>query len=266
MLRYGTRISAGVTPGKTGETVLNVPVFSTVESAVRNHPEINSSILFVPAAHAPEAVYEALDSGISFLILITERIPVHDTMRMMEYASRRNSRILGPNCPGVISPSECKAGILPGNLFSKGKVGIVSRSGSLTYEVARLMTKAGLGQSTAVGVGGDPVIGLSILETVRMFQNDPETKVVVVIGEIGGDAEEKLAEAVQREITLPMVGYIAGSTAPQGVRMGHAGAIISGTEGTASEKKRRLAEAGVLIAEIPSQIPQLVMAKLNTTK
>ncbi|MFQ6135108.1 MAG: succinate--CoA ligase subunit alpha [Nitrososphaerales archaeon] len=265
MLRYGTEILAGVTPGKGGESVEGRPVYNTVKAAVKEHPEINASILFVPAPHAAEAAYEAIDAGIELLIVITERIPVHDAVRFIEYGRRKGVKIVGPNCPGVMSPSECKVGIMPGHLFKKGHVGIVSRSGTLTYEVAWSLTRSGLGQSTAVGVGGDPVVGLDLLEVIRMFQDDPDTEAVVVIGEIGGDAEERLAEEMKNSgVGMPLVAYIAGLTAPQGKRMGHAGAIISMGEGTAVGKKDRLTDAGALVADIPSDIPRLVRKGLES--
>lgn len=259
MRRYGTKIVAGVTPGKGSEVVDGVPVYNSVAAAVREHPEVNASIVFVPALHASEAVYESADAGVRLITVITERIPVHDTLRFVEYGRRRGVRIVGPNCPGVISPPRCKVGIMPDHLFREGCVGMVSRSGTLTYEVAWGLTRSGLGQSTAVGVGGDSVVGLDLLEVVKMFQDDGETKAVVVIGEIGGDAEERLADEVKRGVVeVPLVAYVAGLTAPLGRRMGHAGAIISRGGGTAAEKKSRLADAGVLVAEIPSDVPRLV--------
>lgn len=264
MLRYGTKILAGVTPGKGGGRVEGRPVYNTVKAVLKDHPEINASILFVPAPHALDAVYEAVDAGIKLIVGITEHIPVHDTLRFVEYGRRRGVRIVGPNCPGVISPSECKVGIMPDHLFKKGRVGIVSRSGTLTYEVAWALTRSGLGVSTAVGVGGDPVVGLDLLEVIRMFQDDPDTDAVVLIGEIGGDAEERLVEEIRKSgVNMPLVAYVVGLTAPQGRRMGHAGAIISMGEGLAVEKKNRLADAGVLVADIPSEIPRLVRKGLK---
>ncbi|MEE9586136.1 MAG: succinate--CoA ligase subunit alpha [Nitrososphaerales archaeon] len=264
MLRYGTKILAGVTPGKGGGSVEGRPVYNTVKEAVKEHPEINASILFVPAPHTAEAAYEAVDAGVELLVVITEHIPVHDAIRFIEYGRRRGVRIVGPNCPGVISPSECKVGIMPDHLFKKGHVGIVSRSGTLTYEIAWSLTSSGLGQSTAVGIGGDPVVGLDLIEVVRMFQDDSDTEAVVVIGEIGGDAEERLAEEMKNSGGgIPVVAYIAGLTAPTGKRMGHAGAIISMGEGTAAGKKKRLADAGALVADIPSDIPKLVRKGLE---
>jgi len=264
MLRYGTKIVAGVTPGRGGTYVNNLPVYDSVAEALDKHPDINTSIIFVPAPSAPDAVNEAVDAEIKLVIVITERIPVHDTMKMLAYASTRGVRVLGPNCPGVITPGEAKVGIMPSHLFKKGSVGIISRSGTLMYEVAWALTKTGLGQSTAVGIGGDPVVGLTYVDVFKMFESDPETEAVVIIGEIGGDAEERLAAYLRGKTTSkPVVAYIAGRSAPKGKRMGHAGAIISLGSGSADEKKAALAEAGVEIADLPSQIPTLVKKALR---
>ncbi len=264
MLRYGTKILAGVTPGKGGRIIEDKPVYSTVKAALKQHPEINTSILFVPASNVSQAVFEAVDACIEIIVIISEHVPVHDTLRLVEYGSRRGAIIVGPNCPGIISPSECKVGIMPEYLFKKGSVGIVSRSGTLTYEIAWLLTRSGLGQSTALGIGGDPIVGLDFVEVVRMFQKDPETRIVVIIGEIGGDYEERLAQEMKNsEIDLPIVTYIAGLTAPQGKIMGHAGAIIYADKETASSKKNRLIDAGALVANIPSDIPRLARKVLK---
>lgn len=257
MLRYGTRILAGVTPGKGGAQVHGVPVYDSVEEAVQAHPEINASIIFVPAAGAVDACYEAIEAGIRLIVLITEGIPTHDTMRLVRYASLRGVRIIGPNTPGVITPGECKLGIMPGDVFSRGSVGIVSRSGTLTYEIAQNLTEKGLGQSTCVGIGGDAVVGTGFIEILEMMRADPETRLVVLIGEIGGDAEERVAEYIRREnYDKPVVAYIAGRTAPPGKRMGHAGAIISLGMGDAQTKINRLSEAGVLVAETPAGVAE----------
>jgi succinyl-CoA synthetase alpha subunit len=259
MLKYGTNLVAGVTPGKSGERVDRVPVYNSVAQAVREHPEINASIIFVPAAYTADAVYEAIDSGIKLVVTITEHVPVHDSMEFINYARDKGITLIGPNCPGVISPGESKVGIMPGHIFTKGEIGIVSRSGTLTYEIAMVLTRAGSGQSSAVGIGGDPIIGMDVLEIVDMFEKDPGTRGIVVIGEIGGDAEERLAERIKRVgLRKPIVSFIAGRQAPPGKRMGHAGAIISMGAGTAKSKIDALESAGVRVAELPSQIPILL--------
>lgn len=264
MLKYGTRIVAGVTPGKAGETVAGVPVYNSMKQAIRAHPEINASIIFVPAAYNADTVYEAVDADLKLVIDITEHVPVHDSLRFINYARAKGVTVIGPNCPGVISPGECKAGIMPGQIFSKGNVGIVSRSGTLTYEIAWVLTRAGMGQSTAVGIGGDPVIGRDSVEVIEMLESDPGTNSIVVIGEIGGDAEERLAARVkQKGMRKPIVSFIAGRQAPPGKRMGHAGAIISMGSGSAADKIRALEAAGIKVAELPSQIPGLID---NTSK
>jgi succinyl-CoA synthetase alpha subunit len=259
MLRYGTRILAGVTPGKGGTHVHGVPVYDSVAEAVKTHPEINASIIFVPAAAAVDACYEAVDAGIGLIVVITDGIPTHSTMRLVRYASLRDVRLIGPNTPGVITPGECKLGIMPGEVFARGEVGIVSRSGTLTYEIAQNLTERGIGQSTCVGVGGDAVVGTGIIEILEMMRRDPQTGCVVLIGEIGGDAEERVAEYVRREnYPKPIVAYIAGRTAPPGKRMGHAGAIISLGMGDALTKMTRLREAGARVAETPAGVAEAV--------
>lgn len=264
MLKYGTKIVAGVTPGKAGEAVGSVPVYDSVRRAKQIHPEINTSIIFVPAAFNADSVYEAIDSGIKLIIDITEHVPVHDALKFIDYARSRGVTIIGPNCPGLISPGESKVGIMPGHIFSKGNVGIVSRSGTLTYEIAWVLTRAGMGQSTAVGIGGDPIIGKDTVEIVEMLENDPATNALVVIGEIGGDAEERLAAKIrQRGMKKPIVSFIAGRQAPPGKRMGHAGAIISMGAGTASGKIKALEEAGIKVAVLPSEVPNLVKSALK---
>ncbi len=259
MLEYGTRIVAGVTPGKGGQTVHGIKVYDSMEEAVKEHPEANTSIIFVPAAFAPDAVYEAIDAGMKVIVVITEHIPVHETMRFVNYARSRGVWIVGPNCPGVISPGKSKVGILPGHVFREGSVGIVSRSGTLTYEIAFTITREGFGQSTAVGIGGDPITGMDFIDVLKMYRDDPETKAVVLIGEIGGDAEERAARyIVETKYPKPVVAYIAGKTAPPGKRMGHAGAIISMGTGFWQDKVKALRAAGVKVAETPFEVAELL--------
>ncbi|MGA2875011.1 MAG: succinate--CoA ligase subunit alpha [Nitrososphaerales archaeon] len=264
MLKYGSMVVAGVTPGKGGESVAGIPVYNSMKQALVSHPEINASIIFVPAAYNADTVYEAVDSGLKLVVDITEHVPVHDSLKFINYARSKGVTVIGPNCPGLISPGECKIGIMPGQIFSKGNVGIVSRSGTLTYEIAWVLTKAGMGQSTAVGIGGDPVIGRDSVEIIEMFESDPGTNAIVVIGEIGGDAEERLAARIkQKGMKKPIVSFIAGRQAPPGKRMGHAGAIISMGSGSAADKIRALESVGVRVAELPSQIPGLVSSALR---
>ncbi|MDT7888432.1 MAG: succinate--CoA ligase subunit alpha [Desulfurococcales archaeon] len=265
MIEYGTRVVAGVTPGKGGSSVHGVPVYNTVEEAVRRHPEINASVLFVPAPFAPDAFYEALDADIKTIVVITEGIPVHEGIRMISYARSKGAIVVGPNCPGVISPGErVKVGIMPERSFTPGGIGIVSRSGTLTYEISEALSKAGLGQSTVVGIGGDPVVGLDFIEVVNMFNRDAETKAIVVIGEIGGDAEERLAQHIKEKGTAkPIVAYIAGRTAPPGKRMGHAGAIITMGRGDAESKIRALEASGIRVAKTPTEVATLISSLLK---
>ncbi len=268
MMAYGTKVVAGVTPGKGGSSVNGVPVYNTVERAVRMHPEINTSILFVPAPYAPDAFYEAIDAGIKTIVVITEGIPLHDEMKMISYARSKGVIVVGPNCPGVISPGErVKVGIMPARSFSPGSVGIVSRSGTLTYEISEALSKAGMGQSTVVGIGGDPVVGLDFIEVVEMFNKDPETKAIVVVGEIGGDAEERLAQHIKEKgMVKPMVAYIAGRTAPPGKRMGHAGAIISMGRGDAETKIKALEAAGIRVAATPVDVANILSQIIDHRK
>jgi len=264
MLQYGTKIVAGVTPGKGGSTVEGVPVYDTMAEAVKEHPEANTSIIFVPAKFASDAVYEAVDSGMKVIVVITEHIPVHDAIEFVNYAKRKGSVIIGPNCPGIITPGKTKIGIMPGHVFTPGPVGIMSRSGTLTYEIGYFLTKAGLGQSTVIGVGGDPVTGLTFPEVIEMFERDPQTKVVVMIGEIGGDAEERVARMVKEgRIKKPVVAFVAGRTAPEGKRMGHAGAIIMLGTGAYKDKVAALEDAGIRVARTPYEVPKLVKEALE---
>lgn len=257
MLEYGTKIVAGVTPGKGGLKVHGVPVFDTVKDAV-DSTGATSSIIFVPAKFASDAVYEAIELNLNPIVVITEHIPVHEAMRFVNLAKLKQFFLIGPNTPGVISPGESLVGIMPGHIFKKGSVGIVSRSGTLTYEIASALTKSGYGQSTAIGLGGDPITGLTFVDVLKLFEEDPDTEAVVLIGEIGGNAEEKAAEYIKKNMSKPVVAYIAGRTAPPGKRMGHAGAIVSGRSGTAESKVAALKHAGVKVADLPSQVPLLL--------
>ncbi|MCR4407818.1 MAG: succinate--CoA ligase subunit alpha [Anaerolineae bacterium] len=257
MLEYGTQVVAGVTPGKGGEWVASVPVFDTVHEAV-TATGANTSIVYVPARFAPDAIYEAADAGIELVVCITEGIPVLDMLRVRAYLAAKGTRLIGPNCPGVITPGEAKVGIMPGHIHIPGPVGVVSRSGTLTYEVVHALTRAGLGQSTAVGIGGDPIIGSSFVDILALFEDDPLTDYVVLIGEIGGTDEERAAEFIAAEMSKPVVAFIAGRTAPPGKRMGHAGAIIEGGTGTAAEKIAAFEKVGVRVASRPDEIPELI--------
>lgn len=262
MVDYGTNVVAGVTPGGKGKQVAGVPVFDTIADAVaETHP--NVSIIFVPARFAPDAIYEAVDNGIPFVICITEGIPVADMVPVYAHVQASRSRLLGPNCPGLITPGEAKVGIMPGFIHIPGPVGLVSRSGTLTYEVVDALSRAGTGQSTAVGIGGDPVIGTSFVDVLEMFEADPQTEAIVLIGEIGGADEENAARYIRESVTKPVVGFIAGQTAPPGRRMGHAGAIISGGSGTAAEKMAALTAAGVRVVDRPSAVPGAIREALG---
>ncbi len=258
MLKYGTRIVAGVTPGKGGTEVQGVPVYDTMKEAMKEH-DAEASIIFVPARYAVDAAYEAIDAGVKVLVIITEHIPVLDMARLVKYGKNRGTRIIGPNCPGIIVPEETLIGILPARSFKKGKIGIVSRSGTLTYEVSELIKNHGMGQSTVIGIGGDPIIGTSILDAVRLFDQDPETEKIIVIGEIGGTMEERLAEAYKKgEIKKKLVAYIAGMTAPREKRMGHAGAVVYMGMGTFESKIKAFKEAGIPVANTPYDIVKLI--------
>jgi succinyl-CoA synthetase alpha subunit len=253
---YGTTLVAGVTPGKGGQDVEGVPVLDTVAEAVEEHGA-NTSMVFVPAAFAADAVYEAVDAGIHTVIAITEGVPAHDMLRIHAYIRARGARMLGPNCPGALSPGKANVGIIPAEIFSPGSIGLVSRSGTLTYQIGHELTQMGLGNSTIVGIGGDPIVGSSFIDVLRLFQDDPETEYVVMVGEIGGDEEEKASDFIQSEMTKPVVGYIAGFTAPPGKTMGHAGAIISGSSGTAEAKKQALEERGIRVGTTPTETAEL---------
>jgi succinyl-CoA synthetase alpha subunit len=258
MLDYGTKIVGGVTPGKGGTEAAGVPVFNTVEEAVKA-TNANVSVIYVPAPFAADAIMEAVDSGLDMAICITEHIPVLDMVKVKRYMEGKKTRLVGPNCPGVITADECKIGIMPGYIHTKGHVGVVSRSGTLTYEAVHQLSQAGIGQTTAVGIGGDPVNGTNFIDVLKEFNEDPETYAVVMIGEIGGTAEEEAAEWIKVNMTKPVVGFIGGQTAPEGKRMGHAGAIISGGKGTAAEKIKALNAAGVQTADTPSVIGETLI-------
>ncbi len=258
MLEYGTKIVAGVTPGKGGTNVQGVPVYDTVAAAVEK-TDANASIIFVPAPFAKESAMESIDAGMNPVVIITEMIPARDSMVLMAYAKQHGTTIVGPNTPGVITPGEAKLGIMPGDVFSPGGVGVASRSGTFTYEIAMYLTHAGIGQSTCLGIGGDPITGLNFVDVLKMFRDDKSTNAVVLIGEIGGSAEEDAADFIEdTKYPKPVAAYVAGRMAPPGKRMGHAGAIITGTEGTADAKMKRFAEVGVRVAEVPSELPRLV--------
>jgi succinyl-CoA synthetase alpha subunit len=259
MVEYGTNVVAGVTPGKGGEWVLNgkIPVLDSVRVAVEVR-EANTSVIFVPARFAPDAIFEAADAGIKLIVCITEGIPVQDMMRVRNYLDQKYSRLIGPNCPGLLTPGEAKVGIIPGNIAIPGNIGIVSRSGTLTYEVLYALKQAGMGVTTCVGIGGDPVNGTNFIDALGMFEGDPHTEKVILIGEIGGTDEERAAEFITDHMTKPVVAFIAGQTAPPGKRMGHAGAIVEGGSGLAVDKIRALQAAGVKVAPHPEEIPHLL--------
>ena len=250
---YGTKMVGGVTPGKGGQEHLGLPVFNTVQEAV-DKVQPDASVIYVPAPFCKDSILEAADAGIALIICITEGIPTLDMLEVKRYIENTSSRLIGPNCPGVITPEECKIGIMPGYIHRKGKVGIVSRSGTLTYEAVHQTTSLGLGQSTCVGIGGDPIPGSNFVDILALFQEDPETEAIIMVGEIGGSAEEEAAEFIQSNVTKPVVSYIAGVTAPAGKRMGHAGAIIAGGKGTAKEKFKALEKAGVNTVTSPANI------------
>jgi len=258
MLEYGTQIVAGVTPGKGGTKVHNVPVYDTVEEALQKH-EANATIIFVPAPFAADAALEAIENGIKTVVIITEHIPVKDAINVMAYAKQENATIIGPNTPGIITPGECKLGIMPAHIFKPGNIGMISRSGTLTYEIAAGLTKRQMGQSTCIGLGGDPIVGLNFIDVLKLFEKDPQTEGIAIIGEIGGNLEELTAEYIAKQsYPKPVVAFIAGRSAPPGKRMGHAGAIIMGKAGTAESKIEAFRKAGVEVAEKPSDVAILL--------
>lgn len=265
MLEYGTQVVAGVTPGKGGQTFEDkVPIFDTMADAVEA-TGANASVIYVPAAFAADAVIEAGDSGVSLIVCITEGLPVQDMTRVMPFLAERNVRLIGPNCPGLISPGESKVGIIPATICARGRVGLVSRSGTLTYEVVHQLTTHGIGQSTCIGIGGDPIIGTNFIDCLEAFEADSETDAIVMMGEIGGTDEQKAAEYVAAHVSKPVIGFIAGQTAPPGRRMGHAGAIISGSSGTASEKMEAFEKAGISVMGRPADVVKLLEERGVTT-
>jgi succinyl-CoA synthetase alpha subunit len=262
MVEYGTNVVGGVTPGKGGTTHENIPVFNTVADSVRE-AGANVSVIYVPPAFAGDAIMEAADAGIPLVVCITEGIPTLDMVKVREYLRDKATRLIGPNCPGIISPGKCKIGIMPGHIHREGRVGVVSRSGTLTYEAVGQLTALGLGQSTAIGIGGDPIVGTTHVDALALFQADNETDGIVMIGEIGGTAEEEAATFAKENVTKPIVAFIAGQTAPPGRRMGHAGAIIAGGKGTAAEKMSALQDAGIHVVKSPAEIGQAMAATLK---
>jgi succinyl-CoA synthetase alpha subunit len=263
MIEYGTQVVAGVTPGKGGQKFESkIPIFNTVKDAVKK-TEANVSILFVPPAFASDAIYEAADAGIETIVCISEGIPALDMLKVYDYLKTVGTRLIGPNCPGIISPGRCKVGIMPGFIHREGSIGVISRSGTLTYEAVDQITRLGMGQSTCIGIGGDPVIGTRFIDALELFKDDPETDAVVLIGEIGGTAEEEAADWIKDKFNKPVVAFIAGQTAPPGRRMGHAGAIISGGKGTASEKMDALKNAGISVCKSPADIGNTVSGILK---
>ena len=262
MLDYGTKIVAGVTPGKAGEKIEGVPVFDSVKEA-KDATRANTSVIYVPSKFAVDAIYEAADAGVDLVVCISEGVPAMDMLKVYNYLKGKKTRLLGPNTPGLISPGLSKVGIMPGQIHKKGNVGVVSRSGTLTYEVVYHLTNNGIGQSTCMGIGGDPIVGTGFLDVLEMFEKDPQTKAVVLIGEIGGTDEEEAASYIKKNMTKPVVAFVAGRTAPPGKRMGHAGAIIAGGSGTAAEKVAAFNKAGIKVAESPSEVATLVKEELE---
>jgi len=262
MKEYGTKVVGGVTPGKGGQFVDGIPVFNTVKEAVEKEGA-DVSCIFVPAPFAADAIMEAADAGIKLIVAITEGIPIQDMVKVVKFVEEKGSRLIGPNCPGLITPGEAKVGILPGHIFMRGPVGVISRSGTLTYEIVSHLTAAKIGQSTAIGIGGDPIIGTKFIDLLKLFKEDQETKAVVLVGEIGGTDEQEAASYIKAEFGKPVVAFIAGRTAPREKRMGHAGAIISGSEGTAEEKIKAFNEAGVPVAKEPREVAELIAQVLK---
>ena len=258
---YGTKVVGGVTPGKGGQTHLGLPVFNTVADAVKQ-TGANASVIFVPPPYAADAIMEATEAGVALVVCITEGIPTSDMVRAQTFMQGRKTRLIGPNCPGIISPGKCKIGIMPGHIHKQGNVGVVSRSGTLTYEAVGQLTKLNIGQSTCIGIGGDPIIGTTFLDAIQIFNEDPDTKAIVMIGEIGGNAEETAAAYIKDHVKKPVVGFIAGQTAPPGRRMGHAGAIISGGSGKAEDKMKAMTQAGITVCATPAEIGEKIKSRL----
>lgn len=267
MIEYGTNVVAGVRPGLGGETQefggKPVPIYDTIQQAVEDQPDINAAMIIVPPSVAPDSICEAADAGIPLVVCVTEYIPVLEMIKVRDYIDAKNTRLIGPNCPGLLTPDECKIGFIPGPIATPGKVGVVSKSGTLTYEVIDALTRRGIGQSTCVGIGGDPINGTNFIDVLELFEADPETEYIVLIGEIGGNAEEKAAAYIKENVTKPVVSFVAGRTAPPGRRMGHAGAIVEGKSGTAEAKFEALREAGVIVVENPDQIAVKVAELVN---